>query len=297
MSINRTILDDVNGSAEVEQRIAGAKKRINERLETLNEELASIVQGFVRINPPKVDLAKAMSGKQIAAAQAAADAEVRKAIMHMGFQYLTIVRNWETMCAIVHGTDRSLFPDLGNILRIEDPKAFEGLLIKRMSDECAALVRAEKAREEAIAAAKLAEEKQGPNPQEATVEETDIHPYGYEPEDSNGDIPPLPEPRWQDTDPSIIHSILLTWRRMSSAPKDGTRILLVYEDANAYMMTFGQWDLKRVKPGWHPDLVSVWGSAKTRGMEPIGWASCPEFAGGAALAAMADAVIGETDGT
>lgn len=71
------------------------------------------------------------------------------------------------------------------------------------------------------------------------------------------------------------------WQDISTAPKDGTRILL-YRPTHILdaRIVFGRWDsdryAKKPRPYWSHDLEPLWGVREARDCQPTRWAPTPE---------------------
>lgn len=70
------------------------------------------------------------------------------------------------------------------------------------------------------------------------------------------------------------------WRPMESAPKDGTRVMLVWND---FGPTMGCWNTDKYaakpRPYWSHDRERLLGTRSTRASAPTGWLPLPPLPG------------------
>lgn len=71
------------------------------------------------------------------------------------------------------------------------------------------------------------------------------------------------------------------WRTIDSAPKNGSRVLLLVPNrGNLPKIIGGRWDTnkytKRPRPYWTNDLESLNGVGHTRSIQPTHWMPLPE---------------------
>jgi hypothetical protein len=68
------------------------------------------------------------------------------------------------------------------------------------------------------------------------------------------------------------------WQTIETAPKDGTKILLFYQDQRRVVC--GRWDLdrysKKPRPHWTSDLERLYGRLFHRETSPTHWQPLPE---------------------
>ena len=230
----------------------------------------------VTVVSPGVNLVGEMAGKRIAAAKAAADGVVRDHKIQIGRQVVVILTNHAVFAELVPEEFMGLFPDRSNLLRLSDPEIFRATILQRIADHKAAQEKARIETSERAAAAAARIEA------EAAAAITSIP--AREP----------PCPTVKEADSNAIHSIVVTWQRMTIAPHD-RRVLLVYRVNHSVLdteiiVTGGQWCSDRKRPYyWHCDLAESWGLGLTRQRIPVAWAEIPSF--------VAPAAAGEVDMT
>ena len=68
------------------------------------------------------------------------------------------------------------------------------------------------------------------------------------------------------------------WQPIESAPKDGTKILLYYQDRSRVVCGHWYWDgyAKKPRPYWTSDNEQLWGRYFHRETSPTHWMPLPE---------------------